>query len=116
MKIFVNILYMYGLAAIISFFVAFLNQSMFSIIKIFEKRKAKLPETGEIPTIELSNVQKEANVFVTGEETYAAISLALHLYFKEAHDNEDLRITIQKSMKPYSPWSSKIYAVTPWRR
>jgi len=107
---------MYSLAAIISFFVAFLNQSMFSIVKIFEKRKVKSPEAAEIPTIELTNVQKEATVLVTGEETYAAISLALHLYLKEVHNDEDLRITIQKSMKPYSPWSSKIYSVTPWRR
>lgn len=89
---------------------------MFSIVKIFEKRKINSFEAEEIPTIELSNVQKEATVLVTGQETYAAISLALHLYFKEAHDDEDLRITIQKSMKPYSPWSSKIYSVTPWRR
>lgn len=41
----------------------------------------------------------------------AAISLALHLYFSEMHDDESNIVTIKKVRKAYSPWSSKIYSV-----
>ncbi|PIF05362.1 MAG: hypothetical protein CSA36_07205 [Draconibacterium sp.] len=41
----------------------------------------------------------------------AAISLALHLYFNELHDEESNIVTIKKVKKAYSPWSSKIYSV-----
>ncbi len=47
---------------------------------------------------------------ITGETT-AAISLAMHLYFSELHDEESGVLTIKKVSKSYSPWSSKIYAV-----
>ncbi len=42
----------------------------------------------------------------------AAISMALHMYFNELHDEESGIITIKKVRKSYSPWSSKIYEVT----
>lgn len=42
----------------------------------------------------------------------AAISLAMHLYFNEMHDDESNVVTIKKVKKAYSPWSSKIYTVT----
>ncbi len=41
----------------------------------------------------------------------AALSLAIHLYFSELHDNESNVVTIKKVRKAYSPWSSKIYSV-----
>ncbi len=41
----------------------------------------------------------------------AALSLAIHLYFSELHDNESNIVTIKKVRKAYSPWSSKIYSV-----
>ena len=41
----------------------------------------------------------------------AAISMALHLYFSELHDEESNVVTIKKVRKAYSPWSSKIYSV-----
>ncbi len=44
-------------------------------------------------------------------ETTAAISMALHLYLSEIHDEESGILTIKKVSKIYSPWSSKIYAV-----
>jgi glutaconyl-CoA/methylmalonyl-CoA decarboxylase subunit delta len=44
-------------------------------------------------------------------ETTAAISMALHLYLSEIHDEESGILTIKKVSKAYSPWSSKIYAV-----
>ncbi len=47
----------------------------------------------------------------TSAEAYAAIALALHLYREETelHDVENTILTIEKSKKAYSPWSSKIY-------
>jgi len=47
---------------------------------------------------------------LTGEVT-AAISMGLHLYFSELHDEEGGVLTIKRVSKTYSPWSSKIYAV-----
>jgi hypothetical protein len=48
---------------------------------------------------------------ITGEMN-AAIGTALHMYFNEMHDDEDLTLTIERVSKRYSPWSSKIYGVT----
>lgn len=47
----------------------------------------------------------------------AAIALALSLYIQDIHDYERTILTIQKVMRPYSPWSSKIYGLrqTPLR-
>lgn len=45
------------------------------------------------------------------EKINAAISMALYLYFNELRDEESNIITIKKVVKPYSPWSSKIYGV-----
>ena len=48
---------------------------------------------------------------VPDHELQAAISLALHLYVTELHDFEKTILTIRKVMRPYSPWSSKIYGL-----
>lgn len=58
---------------------------------------------GEFPA------QKEGQE-ISGETT-AAISMALHLFYSELHDEESGVLTIKKVSKSYSPWSSKIYAV-----
>jgi glutaconyl-CoA/methylmalonyl-CoA decarboxylase subunit delta len=55
------------------------------------------------------NTGNENEAIVSGEET-AAIAMALHL-FLEVHDEESGLLTINRESKPYSPWSSKIYAV-----
>jgi len=47
---------------------------------------------------------------ISGEEI-AAISMALHLYMDEMHDEESGVLTIKQISRTYSPWSSKIYAV-----
>lgn len=57
-----------------------------------------------------SELDKGNKLGVEGE-TIAAISMALHLYFSEMHDEESGILTIKKVSKAYSPWSSKIYAV-----
>ena len=46
--------------------------------------------------------------FESGEEI-AAVSIAIYLFIEEAHDEENAILTISKSAKNYSPWSSKIY-------
>ncbi len=49
-------------------------------------------------------------------EVNAAISMALHLYFNELHDEESNVMTIKKVSKRYSPWSSKIYGLNTYNR
>jgi hypothetical protein len=44
-------------------------------------------------------------------EVVAAISLALSMHMQDIHDYEKTVITMQKVMRPYSPWSSKIYGL-----
>jgi glutaconyl-CoA/methylmalonyl-CoA decarboxylase subunit delta len=57
------------------------------------------------------NSDKSIDDHIEGNVT-AAISLALHLYFNEMHDEESNIVTIKQVRKAYSPWSSKIYSVT----
>lgn len=45
------------------------------------------------------------------QQIAAAISLALHLHMNQVREYEKAVVTIQKIMKPYSPWSSKIYGL-----
>ena len=53
---------------------------------------------------------------LTGAES-AAITAAIHLFINDNfHDEEDAILTIQKVSRRYSPWSSKIYSVTNYRR
>ena len=40
-----------------------------------------------------------------------AISMALHLFYEEVHDDESNVITIKRIERRYSPWSSKIYGI-----
>ena len=42
----------------------------------------------------------------------AAISMALHLFLNEVHDDESNIITIKQVERRYSPWNSKIYGLT----
>ncbi|MBE0637726.1 MAG: OadG family protein [Bacteroidales bacterium] len=46
----------------------------------------------------------------------AAISMALHLYLSEIHDEESNVITIKRISKQYTPWSSKIYSTNTFFR
>lgn len=58
----------------------------------------------------VKKVDSDDDYVIEGNVT-AAISLALHLYFNELHDDESNILTIKKVKKAYSPWSSKIYSV-----
>ena len=48
---------------------------------------------------------------LTGDEV-AAISMALHLFLNDIHDEESNIITIKRIERRYSPWNSKIYGLT----
>lgn len=69
------------------------------------KKKESEAEVKE-PAVEatLKTEAKDEN-----SEIAAAIAYALHKHLSEIHDYENMVMTIQKVMKPYSPWSSKIY-------
>ena len=44
-------------------------------------------------------------------EICAAISMALLELDNEVHDIENTILTISRTQRPYSPWSSKIYSM-----
>ncbi|MEI6764460.1 MAG: hypothetical protein WCM76_02395 [Bacteroidota bacterium] len=71
-------------------------------MKVFGKEKKV--KAASAPPVEKPKTDKDA-------EISAAIGLALNLYFKEMHDYEQAILTIQKVIRPYSPWSSKIYGL-----
>jgi hypothetical protein len=69
--------------------------------------KAKRKSKASLPPPE----ETKPEIVSTEPETAAVISLALNLYIQQMREYEDAIITIQKVMKPYSPWSSKIYGL-----
>ena len=96
--------------AIVGFSIVFVSLTLLVLVFLrlpklikMKFRKKKADEKTE---------EKEAkDDHIEGNVT-AAISLALHLYFSEQHDQESNVVTIKKVRKAYSPWSSKIYGVT----
>ncbi|MBI9065729.1 MAG: OadG family protein [Salinivirgaceae bacterium] len=68
------------------------------------KLKFELRKKGKV-------VETETDEFTVGGDVSAAISLALHMYFNEMHDDESNVITINRIQRRYSPWSSKIYSI-----
>ena len=80
----------------------------------------KLPKLLNLKLKKINFSKKSKEGITSGtEDSYniegnvtAAISLALHLYFNELHDEESDIVTIKKIRKAYSPWSSKIYGTT----
>lgn len=116
MNVFTLILYMYVIAAIISFFVAFIISAIYWVIKFSErgfKFKSGIPP---LSTASIKEVQIEASQMDQEGELMAAIAVALHLYSQDMHDVEAMKSTIIRSVKPYSPWSSKIYGLNTFKR
>ena len=79
---------------------------------------SKLPKLININLKKWRNKNKNLSQEEISDDDYivegnvtAAISLAIHLYFNELHDEESNIVTIKKVKKAYSPWSSKIYSV-----
>ena len=54
---------------------------------------------------------KEKNLGSHSGEEAAAIAMALHEFMNDAHDVEDMILTINKVKRTYSPWSYKIYTL-----
>jgi len=88
--------------------VLYLAIAQVSKILISRTRK-KLEASG------LAGQMQKENLDISGEVN-AAISMALHLYFEEAHDFENTILTKKKVQRPYSPWSSKIYGIRQLQR
>ncbi len=97
--------YLVVFMSLLFLYLVFNQISKFLIIRTRKKLKAS-GHNDESGTDDL-NVSGEVN---------AAISLALHLYFEEAHDFENTVLTIKKVKRPYSPWSSKIYGLRQFPR
>lgn len=76
---------------------------------LFRKRSVIKTEQNGFPVIP----DETTAVFTASTEAELAsvIGLALQLYMKDVHEYEKASITIQKLIKPYSPWSSKIYGL-----
>jgi len=60
-------------------------------------------------------IEIKEDLSISGEVN-AAIAMALHLYYSEMHDKEDTVLTINKTSRTYSPWSSKIYGLRQFSR
>lgn len=73
-------------------------------MNLFRKKDIKTEETPEV--IAPAPEEKEIN-----PEVATVIALAIHLYDMKMKEDENAIITIQRIMKPYSPWSSKIYGL-----
>jgi type III secretory pathway component EscV len=95
------------LASAIAFFIAFIIQFAFFLIRKIKEIKSK--DNSELDDID--RMQKRAALSGKEGEVAAAIALALRMYMDEQHDFEKTALTIKKTIKPYSPWSSKIYGV-----
>lgn len=70
-------------------------------MKFFFSKKSKPKETEEPVKIEADAGESE--------EIAAVIGLALRLYSYRYMEQEETLAAIQKAIKPYSPWNSKIY-------
>ena len=99
--------------ALVGFSIVFFSLTVLVIVftrlpkvinRLFNKDKAKSKKQKR------KEEEAKEDEFMEGNVT-AAISLALHLYFNELHDEESNVVTIKKVRKAYSPWSSKIYSV-----
>jgi Na+-transporting methylmalonyl-CoA/oxaloacetate decarboxylase gamma subunit len=79
-----------------------------NLMHLLQTRLNSIREKKPSPPVESELV---TDGFLSGEEV-AAISMALHLFVNELHDEENRILTIKKISRRYSPWSSKIYSVT----
>ncbi len=106
--------YEFGITvALVGFSIVFFSLTILVIVftrmpkiinRLFNREKPKSKKSDKQEATANDDFGIEGNVT-------AAISLALHLYFNELHDEESNIVTIKKVRKAYSPWSSKIYSV-----
>ena len=98
-------------AMAVTFLALIILYVIFKQIGKFHIRKKS--ENAKEATKTVTNSAKADTSGQVSAETYAAISMAIHLYKidNEAHDFETTILTINKESKSYSPWSSKIYTL-----
>jgi len=75
---------------------------------VVKTKRVEIKKEGEDFKTEIIHNEEEIS-----SEVLATIGTALHLYLLSMHDYENGIITIKKVTKPYSPWSSKLYNLTP---
>ncbi len=98
--------------AIVGFLIVF--ASLTTLVIIFSRLPKIINMKFNRQKITRKNKKEETitqDDFIVEGNVTAAISLALHMYFNELHDEESNVVTIKKVRKAYSPWSSKIYSV-----
>ncbi len=76
-------------------------------MNLFRKKDIKSEETAEVKQEVAPSVEEKE----ISPEVATVIALAIHLYDMKMKEDENAIITIQRIMKPYSPWSSKIYGL-----
>lgn len=54
---------------------------------------------------------EKQNIGSNSADEIAAIAMAMHEFQNDAHDIEDMILTINRVKRTYSPWSSKIYTL-----
>ncbi len=75
------------------------------------KKKTKKKEDAK-PVASKTTAKKSSD-----DEVAVAIATAIYLYTQqEVSEKQDLKMTIKRIDKPYSPWSSKIYMMRKWPR
>ncbi len=94
----VGLFVVFGALAITAIVVA----GIAKLIKQMQLRNVRKSEMGKEPSSKHDEISGEIN---------AAISMALHMYFAQVHDQESTVLTINRVPRPYSPWSSKIYNI-----
>ena len=73
-------------------------------MKLFGKKSQKQDPAPTEPIVAAPIITSDADA-----EIAAAIAVALRLYSYKSREFEETVITIQKVIRPYSPWNSKIY-------
>lgn len=99
--------------SVVGFFIVFF--SLAALVIVFTRLPKLINMKFNKTKLRRNKLKEEEGVtgddFIVEGNVTAAISLALHLYFSELHDEESNVVTIKKVRKAYSPWSSKIYSV-----
>ena len=97
--------------AIIAMSVVFIGLILLYVsFKIVGNIAVKLGKRNAMKAIGITDKVEAKEKNHSGEEA-AAIAMALHELMNDAHDVEDMILTINKVKRTYSPWSSKIYTL-----
>jgi glutaconyl-CoA/methylmalonyl-CoA decarboxylase subunit delta len=84
--------------------------TLYNVSKLLVYRtKRNLQKQGKTEDASHKVIEMDADV-------NAAIAMAIYFYFQEIHDKESAVLTISKTSRTYSPWSSKIYGLRQYPR